>query len=74
MFPSLDETVIQDTIYAQEKSEEAYRQDVNEKVEEIISEPVTKIADKGWEVQGEILKENIYDGMVLMVLQYYYNE
>ena len=74
MFPSLDETVIQDTIYAQEKSEEAYRRDVNEKVEEIISEPVTKIADKGWEVQGEILKENIYDGMVLMVLQYYYNE
>lgn len=31
-------------------------------------------ADKGWEVQDDILEENSYDGVVLLLLQYYYGE
>ena len=29
-------------------------------------------ADKGWEVQEDILEDNSYDGVVLLLLQYYY--
>lgn len=30
-----------------------------------------KVADVGWNVQGDLLKENSYDGVVKMVLEYY---
>ena len=31
-------------------------------------------ADTGWSTQGKILKDNSYDGVVLLLLQYYYGE
>ncbi|MCR5215098.1 MAG: DUF3810 domain-containing protein [Eubacterium sp.] len=34
-------------------------------------EAIKEISDKGWEVQGDILEENSYDGVVLLLLQYY---
>lgn len=71
--PQYDDIVVEDINLAYELSEEKYRQDVDERIEEIVSEPISEIADKGWEVQGEILKDNIYDGMLLMILQYYYD-
>ena len=37
------------------------------KVETVIEE----VSDTGWEVQGEILKENSYDGVTLLWLQYF---
>ena len=37
------------------------------KVEKVI----TKTSDKGWEIQGDILQENSYDGVTLLLLQYY---
>ena len=33
-----------------------------------------EIADKGWEMQGEVLGENTYSGITLMLLQYYVEE
>ncbi|MBR3305879.1 MAG: DUF3810 family protein [Lachnospiraceae bacterium] len=35
-------------------------------------EAIRDAADRGWDIQGEILKENSYDGVVLLLLQYYY--
>ncbi len=72
-FPQLDDIVWDDIENARNESDELYHSEVNAKVEEAISEPVTQVADKGWEVQSNILKENIYDGMLLMYLQYYYD-
>ena len=37
------------------------------KVETVIEE----VSDTGWEVQGDILKENSYDGVTLLWLQYF---
>ena len=72
-YPQLDDIVWDDIENARNESDELYHSEVNAKVEEAISEPVTQVADKGWEVQSNILKENIYDGMLLMYLQYYYD-
>ena len=36
-------------------------------IEQIIEET----ADVGWETQGEILQENTYDGVTLLLLQYF---
>ncbi|MCQ2493357.1 MAG: DUF3810 domain-containing protein [Lachnospiraceae bacterium] len=63
-----------DYLYAYEQAELMYEAEVNETVHEVLSEPAGEIADKGWEIQGEILQENIYSGMVLMLLQYYYEQ
>ncbi|MBQ8949784.1 MAG: DUF3810 family protein [Eubacterium sp.] len=35
---------------------------------------IKETADAGWDVQGEILQENSYDGVVLLLLQHYYGE
>ncbi len=47
---------------------EAHFMDSFPRLDEIIHDT----ADKGWEVQGEILEDNSYDGVVLLLLQYYY--
>ena len=36
-----------------------------------VQEVIQETAQTGWKVQGEILQENSYDGVVLMLLQYY---
>jgi hypothetical protein len=40
----------------------------------IINRIIHRTADKGWNVQGNILKSNSYDGVVLLLLQYYYEK
>lgn len=37
----------------------------------IAQEVIGDISDSGWEIQGEILQEDSYDGCVLLLLQYY---
>lgn len=37
-----------------------------------VDDAIHDVADKGWETQGEVLKENSYDGVVLLLLQEYY--
>lgn len=71
--PQLNEVVVADISNSRAESEELYHAEVNEKIDETISEPVGKVSDKGWEAQSNILKENIYDGMLLMYLQYYFD-
>ncbi|MCR4584521.1 MAG: DUF3810 domain-containing protein [Lachnospiraceae bacterium] len=36
-----------------------------------VNELIQETADTGWNIQGNILKENSYDGVVLLLLQYY---
>ncbi len=36
-----------------------------------VNEVIEETADVGWETQGEILKENTYDGVTLLLLQYF---
>ncbi len=37
-----------------------------------VDEVIHTTADKGWEMQAEILQENCYDGVTLLLLQYFY--
>ncbi|SFC49715.1 DUF3810 family protein [Ruminococcus albus] len=36
-----------------------------------VNNAITATADKGWEIQEDILEENCYDGATLLLLQYY---
>lgn len=38
---------------------------------ENISNIIKKTGDKGWEIQGDILKENSYDGVTLLLFQFF---
>ena len=38
---------------------------------EEVHEAITETSDKGWEVQGDILAENSYDGVTLLLLQHF---
>lgn len=67
--PQVSEKVVKDRKDAWEASEQKY---------EAASHPAQDLApvaadvgDAGWSVQGEILQENGYDGVVKMLLQYY---
>ena len=37
-----------------------------------VDEAISETADTGWKVQGDILQENSYDGVTLLLLQYFY--
>ncbi|MBR3735406.1 MAG: DUF3810 family protein [Lachnospiraceae bacterium] len=37
-----------------------------------VNEVITETADTGWKVKGDILQENSYDGVTLLLLQYFY--
>ena len=37
-----------------------------------VDEVIHTTADKGWEMQAEILQDNCYDGVTLLLLQYFY--
>ena len=39
-----------------------------------VDEVIHETADTGWKVQGDILQENSYDGVTLLLLQYFYPE
>ena len=59
---------------AQKAYEEQYKSQVNPFLEEHLSESVEKLGNAGWETQGKILKEKSYDGVVGLLLGYYYQE
>lgn len=71
--PKLSERVEKISEASHEEARKAYESEAHfidsfPKLDEIIHDT----ADKGWEVQGEILEDNSYDGVVLLLLQYYY--
>lgn len=67
--PQKSSQIRKDEEQAWEVSRERYEQD-SHPAEELQSVAV-EVADTGWSVQGDILQENSYDGVVKMVLEYY---
>ena len=53
-------------------AEEIYDED-SHPIDEMpaVNEVIEETADVGWETQGEILQENTYDGVTLLLLQYF---
>ena len=39
-----------------------------------VDELISDTADQGWKIQGDIIQENTYSGVVLLLLQYFYEE
>ena len=66
-----DEQVGIDCEYAEGLATEVYEEQVNPVLEETFSEVSAEVASTGWEIQEDILQENSYDGLTLMLLQYY---
>ena len=71
--PEFSERVSLISNAGQEIEEELYNEDPHPlddlpEADELIHET----ADQGWQIQGDILQDNTYDGVVLLLLQYYY--
>lgn len=60
----------QDYFYALRTS--LYEENVNTSMENMFKESTEKVAEVGWETQDKILKENNYDGVVLLLLRYFH--
>ncbi len=67
--PKLSELVWQDEEEAFYEAEERYEADAHPL--ESASETATEVSETGWETQGELLGADGYDGVVLLILQYY---
>lgn len=67
--PKLSEQVINDINDSIMESKRLYDKD-NHPAEKF-SKQIHDVSDTGWDVQSEVLKEDNYDGVVNMVLQYY---
>ncbi|MCR4896608.1 MAG: DUF3810 domain-containing protein [Lachnospiraceae bacterium] len=67
--PAVSDLVKADRAYARAVSRERY--DADSHPAQSLSGSAAKAADVGWSVQGDVLQENSYDGVVKMVLQYY---
>ena len=67
--PQVSERVRQDRRDASEASQVKY--EAKSHPAQNLAPAAAEVADVGWTVQGDILQENSYDGVVKMVLQYY---
>lgn len=65
----IDPQVYTDVIHAQDMAYELYLQD--EHILEDYADEAEEISDVGWNTQAQILQEYNYDGVVLLMLQYY---
>ena len=74
LLPQLSEQVEQDLYYAWSLSVELYEENIDETFEETFAETSSSVASVGWDLQSDVLKENTYDGLTLMLLQYYISE
>ncbi len=72
--PKLDPIVYADMEYAREQADKLYEENVDKEKEASFQQVSSEVADKGWEIQGEVLGENTYSGVTLMLLQYYIEE
>ena len=66
--------VYADRDYIKEKRQENFDNNVSEFAKNNLKEASEEIATKGWQIQGDLLKENSYSGVTLMLLQYYLEE
>lgn len=69
--PGLSKLVWADYDHARNVGEAFYQENKNEFIEKKLKKPAEKVAEVGWETQGNILGANSYDGLSLMLLQYY---
>ncbi len=67
--PVLDDMIFSDILSAQSDAKERYDNDPHPLEE--YSDTAEKVADKGWDTQEKILKEDSYDGVVLLLLDYF---
>ena len=70
-YPQLSKQFYIDYEYAQNQVDKLYEESVSPVLEETFSEVSAEVADVGWEIQGDILKENTYSGLSLMLLRYF---
>lgn len=73
-FPRISRKVAKDIERSFQMADELYNEEVPQKLEATFSEASGSIADKGWDIQGDILMDNTYDGLTLMLLQYYIDD
>lgn len=70
-YPRLSKQFYIDYEYAQNQVDELYEESVSPVLEETFSGVSAEVAEVGWEVQGDILKENTYSGLTLMLLRWF---
>lgn len=72
--PHYKEIIDHDFWTAQEESELLYNDTVDTTLEQAFQPASAEVAKTGWKIQGQVLKENTYSGVTLMLLQYYIKE
>lgn len=70
--PELSARVKLDDQHNIEKYQKNYEANVNKALEENVSRAAESVADVGWDTQADFLEEKNYDGVVLMLLKYYF--
>lgn len=70
--PELSARVKLDDQHNIEEYQENYEANVNKALEENVSRTAESVADVGWDTQADLLEEKNYDGVVLMLLKYYF--
>lgn len=70
--PQLSEQVRLDDLHNTEEYQENYEVNVNKTLEKNVSQAAENVADVGWDTQADLLEEKNYDGVVLMLLEYYF--
>ena len=70
--PELSARVKLDEQHNIEEYQENYEANVNKALEENVSQAAESVADVGWDTQADLLEEKNYDGVVLMLLKYYF--
>ena len=70
--PKLSARVKLDDQHNIEEYQENYEANVNKALEENVSQAAGSVADVGWDTQADLLEEKNYDGVVLMLLKYYF--
>lgn len=70
--PELSDRVKLDDQHNIEEYQKNYEANVNKALEENVSQAAESVADVGWDTQADLLEEKNYDGVVLMLLKYYF--
>lgn len=70
--PELSGRVKLDDQHNIEEYQKNYEANVNKALEENVSQAAESVADVGWDTQADLLEEKNYDGVVLMLLKYYF--
>lgn len=70
--PELSARVKLDDQHNIEEYQKNYEANVNKALEENVSQAAESVADVGWDTQADLLEEKNYDGVVLMLLKYYF--